>query len=186
MARRATAEREARTHALVFDDPERALEAAKLLRKDGFEVGDVYTPFPVPGMSEALGMRPSRLGFAALVGGIMGLSAGLALQLYTHAYSWPLIIGGKDNIAAPVLVPVAFELTILFAAFGTVIGLLYRSRLFPGRRPRGPVLWEKRVTDDLFVVVVLEGDGGFAPERFAELCAELGPKRVVVGGRMET
>ncbi|MCC6522257.1 MAG: DUF3341 domain-containing protein [Polyangiaceae bacterium] len=171
------------THALVFDDPERALEAVRALKGQGYTIVDVYSPFPVPGMSQALGLRPSRLGFATFVGGVTGLSIAVALQLYTHGRDFPINVGGKDNFALPAIIPVTFELTVLLAGFATFFGLLGRSRLAPGKKVKGPSVWDPRITDDHFVVVVDEADGAFEARAFAALCRELGALRTVVGGR---
>jgi hypothetical protein len=169
-----------RQHWLVFDDPEQTLSAVKRLRGAGYEIADVHSPFPVHGLDEALGWRDTRLPWATLVGGGLGLCIAMALQTWTHALDWPLNIGGKTDLAIPALVPVAFELTVLLAAFATVGGLLVRSRLKPtsgGDLPAGQPLAD--VTDNRFVVRVVERDGSFAPEDFERLVKRLRPRKVL-------
>src|SRR5512141_2376951 len=120
-----------RLHALVFAEPGPTLSAVKRLRAAGVEVHDVYSPFALHGVDAALGLRPSRLGKATLVGGLFGGVSAFAFQIWTHAIDWPLFIGGKTPLALPAQVPVSFELTVLFAAFATVGGLVVTRRLFP-------------------------------------------------------
>lgn len=163
-----------RVHRLVFDDPERTLAAVGALRADGFEVDDVHTPYAVHGMDEALGLRESRLGLATLVGGLAGCAIAFGFQIWTHAIDWPLVIGGKSPLALPAQVPVSFELTILFAAFATVGALLVRRRLFPRLAVAPPGQPGPAVTDDRFVILVVERDGGFRPSRLAEMALSLG------------
>ena len=173
-----------RVHALVFDDPARTLAAVKRLRDSGFDVGDVHSPFPVHGMEEALGMRPTRLAWATLVGGLAGGSLKLLFQSWVHIVDWPMNIGGKPDFSLPALVPVTFELTVLVAAFATLGALFVRRRLYPRPRPeRAPRQPHLGVTDDRFVVLVMEHDGAFSPGRFRSLSSTLGAQEVIEAWR---
>ncbi len=175
----------ARMHALVFDDPEPTLLAVRRLRGEGFEVRDVHSPFPVHGMEEALGLRPSRLPLATLAGGLIGGTLKLAFQTWVHVVDWPYNIGGKPDLAFPAMIPVTFEISVLLAAFATLGALLVGRRLLPSLRSGPPPSQpDPRVTDDRFVVIVHEHDGSFSAERFRALCARLAPRRVVEGWRV--
>jgi hypothetical protein len=173
-----------RIHTLAFDDPARTLSAVKALRADGFEVDDVHTPYAVHGMDEALGLPATRLGLATLAGGLLGAAVAFGFQAWTHAIDWPLVIGGKSPLALPAQVPVSFELTVLFAAFATVGTLLARRRLFPRFAVQSPTQPGLGVTDDRFVVLVVERDGGFRSARLRELGRELGAVDAVEGWRV--
>jgi len=175
-----------RVHTMAFDEPGKALDAVRTLKSESFEVHDVHTPYAVHGLDEALGLRETRLGVATLVGGLVGGGAAFGFQIWTHAIDWPLTIGGKSPLALPAQVPVSFELTVLFAAFATVGGLLLRRRLFPrvASDPIPPAQPDARVTDDRFVVVVVERDGRFRLNRFRELVKELGALEAVEGWRV--
>lgn len=174
-----------RIHALVFDDPRETLEAVKTLRARDVAVRDVFSPFPVHGLSEALGLKPTRLPYATLVGGICGAAIALSFQIWTHTVSWPLNIGGKTDLALPALIPVAFELTVLLAAFGTLFALLFSNRLRPtwsgARREEQPL---PGVTDDKFVVLIEDND---PPEsnRLRALWSALEPSEVIESWRTE-
>lgn len=115
----------------TFGDPERLLAAVKGLRAAGYRVLDTYTPFPVHGMDEAIGQRPSRLPRACLAFGILGLASAFALQYWTSAVDYPVRVGGKAPGALPAFLPVMFELTVLFAGLGAVASLLVAARLRP-------------------------------------------------------
>ncbi len=174
-----------RTHALMFDDPHTTLCAVRTLRERGFTVEDVYSPFPVHGLDEALGMPDTRLPWATFVGGVSGLSLAVLLQSYTHAVSWPLNIGGKSNLAGLAQGPVTFELMVLLAAFCTVGALFILAGLFPlGRKVRSPQLPDPRVSNDLFAVLVAEKSGAFDPKQFARVCDEIAPVSLVEGWRV--
>ncbi len=171
-----------RLHTLAFEGPQETLRAVRRLRQEGFEVHDVFSPFPIHGMDEALGLRETRLGLATLAGGLLGGISAFAFQIWTHAIDWPLVIGGKSPLALPAQVPVSFELTVLCAAFGTVGGLLLRRRLYP-RLAMPAARPSPRVTDDRFVVLVIERDATFSPGRFRDLARALGTVEIVEGWR---
>jgi hypothetical protein len=170
-----------RLHSVVFADPEKALTAVGALRQAGFRIHDVHTPFPVHGMAEAMGLPETRLSYATLLGACVGLASAWAIQVWTHAFDWPLVIGGKDNLALPALVPVAFELAVLFAAFATVAALIVRRRLLPRSAPEHQP--RPDVTDDRFVVLVEESDAAFSPAVFQRVTHALAPEEVVLGWR---
>jgi len=175
-----------RWHAVSFDDPDVTVAAVRTLRSEGYGVADVYTPFAVHGMDEALGLAETRLPWATFVGGALGLGLGMGFQLWTHAVDWPLNIGGKTNVAWEALVPVAFEVTVLLAAFATVGALLFKGKLFPRGNPDAlPSQPSLRVTDDRFVVVVTETDASFSLEEFNALCTDLGAESVTEGWRVK-
>lgn len=173
-----------RVHAVSFGAAGEALVAVRRLRGEGFEVHDVHTPFPVHGMEEALGLPPSRLGRVTLAGGLLGGTVAFAFQAWTHAVDWPLVIGGKSPLALPAQVPVGFELTILFAALATALGLFVRAGLFPRSDGRPAAQPHPAVTDDRFVVLVVERDGAFSAERLRRVVEALHPLEFVEGWRV--
>lgn len=154
-------------HELVlgtFDGEEKLLGAARAAREGGLAIHDTYVPYAVHGLTEAMGLSRSRLGEVAFWLGLTGLLFGLGYQLYASAISWPLNIGGKSVTAIPALIPIAFELMVLFAAVGTVIVFLFKFRLWPGQAAR---LFDPGVTDDRFVLALEAGEGGDAREFLA-------------------
>ena len=82
----------------------------------------------------------------------------LWFEHWSAAVDWALDVGGKPWNSLPSDVPVAFEAAVLLAGFGSVFGLFFVSRLFPGKRARRI---NPRVTDDLFVLVIGESDATF-------------------------
>lgn len=149
-----------------FADPEHLLAAVQRLRDDGYTVLDTYTPFPVHGMDEALGVKPSRLPRACLAFAILGLLTAVVLQVWTSAFDYPLRVGGKQFAAIPAFIPVMFELTVLFAGLGVVASLFLVARLRP--KFRVPDL-HPGVNDHRFVLAA-EVQAGIA---FEQVQAEL-------------
>ncbi|RME52779.1 MAG: DUF3341 domain-containing protein [Deltaproteobacteria bacterium] len=146
----------------VFQGEREIVAATEAARMRGFSIHDVYTPFAVHGLDRAMGLRRSRLSLVCFLLGLTGLTFALGGQLWTHAWNWPLNIGGKSYTALPALIPITFELTVLFAALGTVFVLFLRCGLRPGKRPRFSF---PGVTDDRFVLAI-EAEGE-TPERIS-------------------
>jgi hypothetical protein len=107
-----------------FHTPEELLEAARKTYAAGFRRFNAYSPYPIEGLAEACGFAHTRLPMVVLIGGIIGACAGFGLQAWGSAIYYPMNIGGKPLVSWPAFVPITFELTILFAAFSAVLGML--------------------------------------------------------------
>lgn len=135
----------------LFNDEDILLSAVHKVRKSGVQIEEVYSPFPVHGLDEALGYKRSRLPVAAFLFGLTGTILALTMQIYMLAIDWPMIIGGKDFAAIPDFIPVTFELTVLISAFGMVTCFLVVSNLKPYGKPR---IFDLRSTDDMHVMAL--------------------------------
>jgi hypothetical protein len=144
----------AKTFVGVFDSEHAVLAAARAARGKGLTARDAYTPFPVHGMDEALGLPPSWLSRACFALGATGLTLALSFQYWVSLFNWPMNIGGKPFDASPALIPIAFEITVLVSGVGTVLTLLAYRGLLPGKPAQFAGLG---ATDDKFLLVV---DGG--------------------------
>jgi hypothetical protein len=115
------------------------------------KIHEVYTPFPVHGLDEALGYKRSRLPIAAFLFGMTGTILAISTQIWMMGYDWPMIIGGKNYVSLPPFVPVTFEFTVLLAAFGMVGTFLIVSDMKPYKWPRQ---YDIRSTDDKLVMAI--------------------------------
>lgn len=144
-----------------FDTPEACVRAAERVRDAGYEHWDVHTPYPVHGMEQAMGLRPTKLGIIAFAAGMTGVLTAVLMMWYMNGYDYPLIIGGKPPISLPWMVPIIFELGILFTGFGTLLGMLHLCRL---PRHHHPVFESERfarASDDRFFVSIEARDPKF-------------------------
>jgi hypothetical protein len=112
-----------------FAAPEQLLEAARRTHHAGYRRIDAFAPFPVEGLAEAIGRGRTRLPLVVLLAGMTGGCSGFFLEYYAAAISYPINVGGRPLNSWPAFIPITFELTVLFAAFGAVIGLLSMCRL---------------------------------------------------------
>lgn len=112
-----------------FDTATEVVDAARSIREAGYTKTDAFSPFPLHEIDEALGIKRSILPYLIFAGGITGLLSGLSLEYYVHVIDWPIIVGGRPAFSLPAFIPPMFELTILFAAFVAVFGMLFLNGL---------------------------------------------------------
>lgn len=107
-----------------FLDPNALMEAARLSREHGYKHMDCYTPFPVHGLSEAMGFKEFIVPIMIFCGGVVGACAGLGLQYYTSVIDYPWNVGGRPMFSWQSFIPVTYECTILLAGLTAVFGTL--------------------------------------------------------------
>jgi hypothetical protein len=163
-----------------FASPEELLHAVRLARDAGYRSLDAFTPLPVHGLDKALGLERSKLGFVVFAGGLLGAAAALLLQWWTAAVDYPLKIGGKPYFHLEFSIPVTFELTVLFAAFGAVLGMLAFNRLPQLYHPVFTAESFRRATDDGFLLLIESRDPQFEPEACRRLLESAGAARIEV------
>jgi hypothetical protein len=112
-----------------FPTPDELVKATNEMRLKGFQGMDTYSPYPLHGGSEALGLPPSKVPLIALCGAITGTVTALAFQTYMNTLDYPLNVGGRPLLSLPAWIPITFELAVLCTAFGIFFGLLGLSRL---------------------------------------------------------
>jgi hypothetical protein len=117
-----------------FDFLDSAVDAIHELRKAGFKDLRAYSAYPEHHLEDALGYKESPVRVFTLVGALTGAAAGFAFTTWS-AMDWPLVTGGKPIVSIPTSVVIAFEMTILFGALSTIIGIFVLSRL-PHFKPR--------------------------------------------------
>lgn len=159
----------------VYGNDDLALSAVKSIRGAGVKIHEVYSPFPIHGIDEALGYKRSRLPKAAFVFGALGLSLALLMQYWMMGYDWQMIIGGKDFASLPPFIPVAFELTVLLSALGMVGTFFVASNLNPYNKPK---IFDIRITDDKHVIAIDLADNKLAKEEISQIVAQSGAEEV--------
>lgn len=160
----------------VFNDEDVLLDAVDKVRSNGVRIHEVFTPFPVHGLDEALGYRRTRLPIAAFMFGIAGTALALIMQIWMLGYDWPMIIGGKNWASLPPFIPVTFELTVLLSALGMVATFLIVSDMKPYKKPRQ---FDVRSTDDKHVIAIdLALNEGKSKDELTRLLKDSGAEEV--------
>ncbi|MCX6624424.1 MAG: DUF3341 domain-containing protein [Acidobacteria bacterium] len=163
-----------------FDSPAKLLHAVKTVRERGYDQLEAYTPFPIHGIDRAMGEKRSNLGFVVLVTGAIGALAAIGLQWWTGAVDYPLVIAGKPLFAFEFAVPIIFELTVLFAAFGAVFGMFAFNKL---PRLYHPIFRYSRwngATNDRFLLAVEKSGPSFPAGQIEALLQSAGASHTEV------
>ena len=161
-----------------FDTPTQMVDAANKIREAGYKKTDAFSPFPLHEIDEALGVKRSILPFLVLGGGVAGLLTGLALQYFVHVIDYPIIVGGRPFFSLPAFIPPMFELTILFAAFTAVFGMILLNGL---PQPYHPVFNVPRfalATREKFFLLIERKDPKFDYEETRSFMESLNPQEV--------
>ena len=162
-----------------FSDPGALLHAAEAVREEGYSHFDAHSPFPIHGMDEAMGLGNAvGVGVLTFFGGLTGCAGAYLLQWWTAAVDYPTNISGKPFFAVEPSVPIMFELTVLFAAFGAVAGMFALNGL---PRPYNPLFYSDRfegATDDRFFLHVAASDDRFDVEETAAMLQGLGARHI--------
>lgn len=167
-------------YALVaeFDSAEALLEAAEKTKEAGYKKIDAYTPFPVHGLSDAIGFHDVRVPWMIFFGGLIGGLTGYTLQWYTAVIDYPLNVGGKPLNSLPSFIPITYECTILFSAITAVFGMLALNGL--------PKLYHsifntpgfERASQDRFFLAIESADEHFDSLASRSFLEELNPLAV--------
>ncbi len=126
-----------------YETADALIDAIHRVKEGGYRKMEAYTPFPVHEVTEALDFHQTWVPWLVLGGGIIGMITGYGLQYWTQVIAYPLNVGGRPFHSWPLFFPVTFEMTILFAAFAGVFGMLAMNGL---PMPYHPVFNVERFT----------------------------------------
>lgn len=152
-----------------FADPFAITHAAEKVRDAGYSRWDVFSPFPVHGMEEAMGLKRPLLPGIVGVLGITGALVGFGFQYWVATQGYATIVQGKPAGAWQSFIPVTFEFGVIFTAFSSLLGMLAFNGL---PRWHHPLLAKERflgVSDDKFIIAIEAKDPKFDPARTRDL-----------------
>ena len=161
-----------------FETPGECMHAAAQVRDAGYRRWDVYTPFPVHGMDDAMGLKNSRVGWFTFMGGLSGITLGYFMIWWMNAWDYPLTVGGKPLFSPIFGFPVAYECTILLGAFGSLGGMLFLNRLPRWHHPLFSSDRFKQATHDKFFLAVEATDPKFSDTETRKLLADAGSRHI--------
>jgi hypothetical protein len=169
-----------------FDDVASVMNAAEQVRDAGYMSWDVHSPIPIHHINHAMGLRPTILPWITLAHGLAGCLFGLALTWWMNATTLPgistsvqgyqFLISGKPIYSLPANIPIIFETTVLFAAFGTLLGLLGLNKLPMLYNPLARSRRFLRATSDRFLIVIEAEDPKFDVQSTSQFLASLKPR----------
>lgn len=158
-----------------FETAQEVLHATTRAYQTGYRDMDAYTPYPVEGLSSALGLRRSRIPSIVLIAGLVGGGVGFYMQYWTMAVDYPFNVGGRPHNSWPVFIPIAFEVMVLIAALSAFFGMIFLNGL---PRPHHPVFHEPRfarASQDRFFLCIEATDPRFERQATEDFLASLHP-----------
>ncbi len=164
--------------AAEFANPTELVSAINRVREAGYTRMDAYTPFPVEGVNEAMGVKTTVLPWIILAGALFGMAGGFGFQYWALAIDYPFNVGGRPLFSWPMFIPITFEMTILFGALAAVLGMLALNGL---PMPYHPLFHLPRfalASRDRFFLCVMANDPKFDATATAQFLAGLGAREV--------
>jgi len=165
----------------LFDTPDALMAAIPKARAAKLGTVEAYTPYPIHGIDEALGLRRSPLGGMVLVMGILGALTAFGFQYWISAIDYPIVTGGKAANSWEAFIPIMFEVTVPFATFTAGLGMLLLLNKLPffGH----PVLSSKSITGitrDRYALAIEAEGGGFDSAAAAQALKDAGAVEIEV------
>lgn len=162
-----------------FESVDALLKAVEKVRDAGYVKFDAFAPFPIHGLDEGMGIRMSKLPWFVALGGLTGTATALLLQWYTNGFDYKFMISAKPFFGLPSVIPITFELTVLFASIGAFLGLMATNRLPELHHPVFPSgRFRERATTDAFFVGIEAADPTFDANTTRVFLQGLGAVRV--------
>lgn len=133
----------------LYNDEEDLKSAIKTANASHLDIMDVFSPFPVHGIDSILGLKESRLHYLGFIYGATGALFGFLAMSWIFTRDWPIVFGSKPYWSVPAFIPITFELTVLFCAWGMTITFYTICGMWPGVKAK---TLDDRISDDKFCV----------------------------------
>lgn len=152
--------------------------AAEMIRDAGYTRWDVYSPFPIHGIDEAMGIKRTRLPILIACIGLTGAALGYLMQYWMSAVDYQLVVQGKNPASWEAYIPITFEMGILSAAFTAILGMLAFNKLPMWNHPLMRKDRFLRVSDDRLMICIEACDEKFDQEKTRHLLEAAGGTNV--------
>ena len=161
-----------------FDTPAEIVAAARRAHEEGYRKMDAYSPFPVEGLSEAIGFHKDGVALICLVGGVLGLATAYVMQYWINVIAYPTNVGGRPFHSWPAFIVVCFEMTVLFGGLAAAFGMLAINGLPMPYHPLFNVPSFSFASRDKFFLCIEAMDPKFDRETTYKFLSSLGPRMI--------
>ncbi|CCD90799.1 conserved hypothetical protein [Bradyrhizobium sp. ORS 375] len=148
------------TYLAEYRDIERLQIALARVKQTPHQALDAFTPYPVEGLDDELGFRPSHIRTAMLLGGLAVAAVAFGLQWYSATIDYPINSGGRPLNSWQVFLLVPFEVGVFAAALSGVIAFLWSCGLPRLHHPLFDVPGFERATQDHYFLLAAAGNDG--------------------------
>ncbi len=164
-----------------FPDVEELVAGAQSITEAGYSRVEAYSPFPIIAVDDALRAKKTVLPWLVFFCGLSGCLLGLAMVWWTNATEstvpfsgYAFRVSGKPFFSLQANIPVIFELTILFSAFGSFFGMLAFNGLPKLFNPLFRSERFQQVTNDGFSLMVESYDPKFDEDAVSKALTDAG------------
>jgi Protein of unknown function (DUF3341) len=162
-----------------FDRADAMVAALRAAMRAGWRDLDAYSPYPVPEAAELLGAHGAPVGWIAVAAGLAGAAIAYATQWWLSVHDYPINVGGRPLHALPAFLPATTIVAILWAAAGTLVGMLAMNRLPRLHHPVFAAPGFARASEDRFFLCLYAGNAPrFDAAKARRFLEGLGPLRV--------
>lgn len=163
-----------------FKSPDALIAATHKVKAAGYSKMDAYTPFPIEEVIEEIAHGDTGVPRLVLIAGLVGALSGFALQYIGNIIDYPMNIGGRplDISNWPSMIPITFELGILFAAFMAAIAMVVLNGLPQPYHPVFNTPRFERASQDSFFLCIESADPLFDRAQTSAFLRTLGPAQV--------
>jgi len=161
-----------------FLTPTDLVEAAQHTHDAGYRKLDGYSPFPIEGLSEAIGFHHDNVPLIVLVGAILGGLGGYLMQYWISVISYPINVGGRPYHSWPSFIIITFEMTVLFGGLSAVFGMLALNGLPMPYHPVFNVPRFNSATRDRFFLCIEATDPKFDRVGTRQFLESLNPQAI--------
>lgn len=161
--------------ASLYNTPNEIMNAAATVAGKGYQKFDVFTPYPMHGMDDAMGLGPPKVGYVSFIFGLTGMILALVMMGWMSGVNYQNIIGGKPFFSLPPSIPITFEGTVLLTGIATVLGMLVLFNKLPAiNSPLMDTEFMKEVTGEKYGVIIEATDDKFSESEVRNLYLSLG------------
>jgi hypothetical protein len=154
--------------------PEDMLRVIRELRSRGYSELDAFSPYPVRGAEQALGLRRSPLTWIVFPISMAGAGLAILIEVFCNAIDYPINVGGRPLLSLPAFIPITFETGVLTASIAAILAYLGLAGLPQLYAPIFDVEGFEKVSIDRFWVGVDERDPMFDASEIERLFRGLG------------
>jgi hypothetical protein len=156
-----------------FETPTDLVAAAHRVYSLGYRRINGYSPYPIEELSDAIGFTKTSLPLIVFIGGLVGGLTGFFMQYWIEVIDYPINVGGKPYNSWPAFIPITFEMTVLFAAFSAVLGMLILNKLPQPYHPVFNLPNFALATRDRFFLAIEANDAKFNHAEVVDLLKSL-------------
>ena len=138
----------------AFTSPDRLMKGVEAEREAGVPALEAFTPYPIEGLSKALGQGATHIPWYMLAGGLAVAAGMYLMEWWSAVFAYPFDQGGRPTNSWPAFMIAPVEIGVLAAAVTGFAVFLLRGGLPRLSHPLFAHLPFERARQDQFLLAV--------------------------------